>query len=148
MVVESLAALMSIRKPFSSAILEGRKLVELRRVPMRRPVSHIIMYESGGTARIVGIFEVKRIVEERPSAIWRVYNGTTGLTKKEFDVYYAGKRLGIAIEVGEVMRLDEPLSLSELSLDRPPQNFQYVSPSALARLLNARSKLASHEPMD
>lgn len=136
MVVESHAVLMSIRKPFSSAILEGRKLVELRRVPLRRHVSHVIIYESGGTGQIVGVFEVKRIVEDRPSRIWKIYNGNTGLTRKEFDAYYRGKYSGVAIEVGRVLRLDTPLSLFDLSLDRPPQSFQYVCASVLRHLLD------------
>lgn len=137
LVTETSTALMAIRKPFSTAILEGRKLVELRRVPIRRPISHVIIYESRGAARIVGVFEVKRVIEDKISTIWDSYNGKTCLTKKEFYSYFGGRSSGTAIEIGEVIPLDKPCPLSEISLSKPPQNFQYVPQASLANILNA-----------
>ena len=126
MAADPVVALMSIRPRFAQAILEGVKLVELRRVPLKRPITHVVIYETAPTAAIVGVFGVGNVVERTPRAVWDKYNGTSGLTKREFDAYFTGKHLAIVIEVGEATRLSEAVRLSDLSIRRPPQSFMYL----------------------
>jgi predicted transcriptional regulator len=71
---------MSIHPRFAQAILAGTKLVELRRVPFKRPVTHVFIYETGSSGAVVGLFEVKRVVEASPRAVWKTYNRGSGLT--------------------------------------------------------------------
>ena len=135
MAAEPVVALMSIRPRFAQAILEGKKTVELRRVPLKRPVTHVVIYETGITGAIVGLFEVRRIVEQSPRQTWRTYNGTSGLTKKEFDAYFIGKQCAVAIEVGHTCRFPEPVPLAEIAVTRPPQSFMYLSSSHVGRFI-------------
>jgi len=122
---------MSIRPPFTNLILTGLKKVELRRVPMKRNITHVVIYESGGVGRVVGYFEVSRGTEDAPAVIWKKFKGSTGLSKSEFDQYYAGCDVAVAIGVGRTVRLKEPMLLSDFQVERPPQSFMYISASYL-----------------
>jgi predicted transcriptional regulator len=122
---------MSIHPRFAQAILEGTKLVELRRVAFKRPITHVFIYETGSTGAVVGFFEVKRVLQASPKTVWKTYNGTSGLTKKEFDGYYSGKNYAVVIEVGRTYRLDEPMRLSDFRVTRPPQSFMYLCSSTV-----------------
>lgn len=139
MAAEPVVALMSIRPRFAQAILAGTKLVELRRVSFKRPLTHVFIYETGSTGYVVGFFEVKKVVEASPRTVWKTYNGTSGLTKKEFDGYYCGKDNAVAIEVGRVVRLDVPRRLSDFQIARPPQSFMYLCPSTVEGVLPSPS---------
>lgn len=126
MAVEPVIALISIHPRFAQAILQGEKLVELRRVAFKRIITHVVMYETGTTGAIVGVFKVKRVVEESPTIVWETYNGTSGLTKSEFDAYFKGKAKAVAIEVGKATRFKNPISLQDIQISRPPQSFLYL----------------------
>ena len=134
MVAEPVAALMSIRQPYTDLILDGTKKVELRRVPMKRDITHVIIYESGGTGRVVGYFEVSHVIEDAPATIWRRFRGVTGLKKSQFDDYYSGRDVAVAIGVKRAVRLKTPRSLADFQIDRPPQSFMYLCASYLRDL--------------
>lgn len=134
MVADAVVALMSIRPRFAQAILDGKKLVELRRIALKRPITHVAIYETGPTSAIVGVFEVRNMVEQTPRFVWNTYNGKSSLSKQEFCQYYSGATTAIAIEIGKVARLVRPVFLSDLSIRRPPQSFMYL-PSAQANFL-------------
>lgn len=129
MATEPVAALMSIRQPFTEMILSGEKRVELRRVSMKRPITHVVIYEAGGAGVVVGYFHVSKITEAAPATIWRKFRTVSGLTKSEFDEYYAGADVAVAIEVAKAVRLRTPRPLSDFSAGRPPQSFMYISAS-------------------
>lgn len=125
---------MSIREPFVTLILSGIKKVELRRVPMKRGITHVLIYESRGAGQVVGYFEVSKIVEARPSSIWRRFGKVSGLDKSEFDRYYFGCVVAVAIGVKKAVRLKEPFPLSDFQIQRPPQSFMYICNSNFRRL--------------
>ena len=134
MAVPPVAALMSIRQPFADLILAGEKTVELRRVPMKRNITHVIIYESAGMGRIVGYFDVSNITQGAPADVWKQYQKATGLSKQEFDDYFCGCNVAVAIGVGRVVRLKVPRPLSDFRVERPPQSFMYLCANSLALL--------------
>ena len=120
-------ALLSIHPRFSSAIFEGEKNVEFRRIEFKELVSHVLVYETAPTMAVVGWFSVGAIRVGAPSTIWRRYSRTAGLARAEFMSYFEGTQRAVAIEVKEAHRLRKPIPLESLGLGTPPQSFRYVA---------------------
>jgi type I restriction enzyme S subunit len=89
----------------------------------------IVVYASGGTKGIVGAFEVEKVLATAPALIWKNYRSATGLSRSEFDDYFAESTIGYAIEVGKHWRLTKPVRLKTLRKRRtgfrPPQSYHY-----------------------
>jgi len=124
------ALLLSIRPHFVDLIFAGTKTVELRRVkPRVKSGDLVVVYASGATKGMVGAFEVAGVTAATPSSIWRKYNGGSGLTKREFDHYFAGVSVGYAICIGKFWKIQEPVPLNTLRQRRagfrPPQSYHY-----------------------
>ena len=124
------ALLLSIRPRFADMIFAGKKTVELRRVkPRVKAGDLVVVYASGTTKGMVGAFEVDGITAGAPSSIWRKFNGRSGLTKQEFDSYFAKASVGYAIRIGKLWEIYEPVPLKTLRKRRtgfrPPQSYHY-----------------------
>ncbi len=124
------ALLLSIRPNFADMIFEGAKSVELGRVKPRVQTGDlVVVYASGATKGMVGAFEVAGVTAAAPNSIWRKFNGKSGLTKPEFDKYFAGVSVGYAIRIGKRWRIEEPVPLKTLREHRagfrPPQSYHY-----------------------
>ena len=133
------ALLLSIRPRFVDLIFAGTKTVELRRVKPRVQVGDlVVVYASGATKGMVGAFEVAGVTAAAPSSIWRKHNGGSGLSKCEFDGYFAGASVGYAICIGRLWRLPEPVLLNTLRKRRagfrPPQSYHYWNLDELLRV--------------
>jgi predicted transcriptional regulator len=133
------ALLLSIRPNFVDAIFAKTKTVELRRVKPRLQAGDlVVIYASGATKGIVGAFEVAGVTAAKPSGIWRRHNGGSGLTKKEFDTYFAGAAKGYAIEIGRLWKHPVPVPLDTLRSRRagfsPPQGYHYWQRDELLRV--------------
>jgi predicted transcriptional regulator len=133
------ALLLSIRPRFVDLIFSGRKTVELRRVKPRVQVGDlVVVYASGNTKGMVGAFEVAGVTAAAPSSIWRKFNGTSGLTKCEFDIYFDEVAIGYAIRIGKKWRIEKPVPLRTLRKRRagfrPPQNYHYWDLEELLRI--------------
>lgn len=125
--------LMSIRPVHSEAIFAGTKTVELRR---RRPSfpagTRVLVYSSSPERRVDGAFEVGRVIEDDPGALWAAIGDRSGVDRAAFEEYFAGCQTAFAIEVEKPRRI-RPTRLSI----RPPQSYQFLRPqhAALRRLL-------------
>jgi predicted transcriptional regulator len=75
-----------------------------------------------------------------PSAIWVSHGARSGLTRREYRAYFASAKLAVAINVGKVCQLDEPLTLSELRRRSPtfqvPQSYRFMAIAELGVVLN------------
>lgn len=153
------ALLLSIRPHFVDLIFAGTKTVELRRVkPRVKAGDLVVVYASGETKGMVGAFEVAGVTAAAPSSIWRKFNGGSGLTKRGFDIYFAGASVGYAIRIGKRWKIQEPVPLNTLRKRsagfRPPQSYHYwkldellqISGEAFSsRVKNRTSIGASHQ---
>jgi predicted transcriptional regulator len=127
-------ALMAIRPPFAEKILLGEKRVEYRRVAFRRSISWAAIYVTAPWGVVVGWFEVSRVVAESPGRLWRRYEEEGGIGRSEFNSYFRGCTVGVAIEIGRVFALRQPVSLVDLGLGtRPPRSYRYLSSEHLLR---------------
>jgi predicted transcriptional regulator len=127
-------ALLSIHKRHADAILDGSKTIELRKCPPKQPISHVLLYVTQPTARVVGVVEVDEVLHqgERPwCAFWDVFGWRASTTTYDeasayFDVNMRIDKVGSGILLGKAVRFP-PLPLSAFGVQRPPQSFCYVS---------------------
>lgn len=128
-------ALMAIQPRFADLILRGTKKVEFRKTRFRKPVSHVVIYASWPIKRVVGVFEVEGLDIADPLALWERYDNVAGISREDFMAYYKGHMTGVAIRVGHVTELSEPVPLTAVhDTCTPPQSFQYVETSVLSCL--------------
>ena len=128
--------MLAVQPAFARLILEGRKKVEFRKVRFAREVSHVLMYATAPVMRIVGCFRVRGIDEGPPTKLWERYERVGGIEREAFWRYYARSRFGVAIRVGDVVELGDPVTLRAAGCSAvPPQSFKYVDANVLRRAM-------------
>lgn len=133
--------LLSVRTPHVGRLLCGTKTVEFRRRPWKVPDgTTALLYESRSRRAIVGSVVVESTVVGSRSAIWAAFGAQSGLTRREYREYFAGAAVAVAINVGRVRQLEQPLALDELRRRNPsfhvPQSYRYMAPDELGVVLN------------
>lgn len=128
--------LMSIMTYYADQILDGTKGFEFRKSPLRISDLNktIYLYSAKGDKAITGSFKVKRIHHGNVQEIMQI----TGYDKRrdghEILEYYRNARNCYALELYDVQRFSEPLTLKQLRRLDPniqlPQYFTYIRPSS------------------
>jgi predicted transcriptional regulator len=131
--------LLSIRPRFADLIFNRTKHIELRRRRPRVKTGDLVfVYVSSPVMALIGAFEVKNVVEATPAKLWKSWNVQTGLTRKEFDAYFAGRNKGFGLVIANAWRLPAPVKLASLRKRhtgfRPPQAYHYFPLTKLSRL--------------
>src|SRR4051812_29586778 len=109
------ALLISIRPRFAEMIFKGLKTVELRRVcPKVRSGDLALIYVSSPVKEVQGAFEVGNVVSLSPKALWKRLGSRTGIVKREFLAYFAGKRLAHAMIIRRAWKLQTPIRLTHI----------------------------------
>lgn len=127
--------LLPIKPDYALPLIEGRKKVEFRKTAFRTPPHYVVVYASSPLKRVVGFFAVSDIRVDSVDNLWRDYGEVGCITQEDFNAYYACRPSGLALEVGDVVALEEPMTLDELGLEgRPPQSFAYISHDIVERL--------------
>lgn len=123
--------LLPIQPRFARSIMNGEKKVEFRKVRFRNEVSHVVMYASSPIQKILGYFEVSYIDEDSPKELWARYNAVAGMFQDEFQAYYASFTRGVAIGIGSICALRNPVPLRTLGESlTAPQSFVYLTAEA------------------
>lgn len=138
MIGEERALLISLRPRFAEAILLGVKTVELRRTRLRIGIgATVLLYASGPISSLVGSARVRSVETGPTGELWSDVIDGCGLTRSEFDEYFAGCRWGTAVGLERARRLESELPLSVLRVNEiePPQSFRYLTPAQVDRLV-------------
>jgi len=131
-------ALLPIHPRFAELIINGEKKVEFRKTNFRQDLSHVVLYASRPVQMILAYFEVSGMCAEPPERLWARYHAVAGIERTEFDAYYRSAACGVAIEIGQVWVLADPLPLSALDESlSPPQSFAYLDAGALVTIRSA-----------
>lgn len=110
--------------------------MEFRRVWAAEPVRAIAIYSSSPEKKIVGLVEVKSVEVASLTALWE-FNGEFGggLTRAELRSYFADKKVGYAVLLGERLIPSQPVAPTKLASPfRAPQSFRYLTESELKRI--------------
>lgn len=123
--------LLPIRPRFARSIMTGEKKVEFRKVRFRNEVSHVVVYASSPIQKILGYFEVSYMDQGSPKELWTRYNVEGKIFQDEFEAYYASSTRAIAIGIGNIYPLRNPVPLRRLGQSlTAPQGFMYLADEA------------------
>ena len=129
--------LLSIHERFASQIFAGTKRFELRRraPDLETPIRFLVYVP--GRRRLAGEIVVHRILEGTPTQIWRLTRGENGISKKDFEAYFAGRARAFAYAIGKATEYEEQPTLEVLRSSvpggfAPPQYLRWLGPDALA----------------
>lgn len=134
--------LMSIHLEHALNIIRGEKIFEYRRILPKGDVSHIALYATSPTKKIVAIAEVTGSITGSPTKVWNITSFGSGITHKYYKEYFTGRKFAGALSIGRVYELKTPLELSQLSgVKNPPQSYCYLDDSN-AKIINKNRKRA------
>jgi predicted transcriptional regulator len=128
--------LLSIKPRFADLILDGSKLVELRRSIPAQPVSTIAIYSSSPIQAIVALADVKKTIEASPAKLWTIANANGGgLLKSELMSYFDKKTTGFALMLENVRIFTSPINPKKVFKSfAAPQSFKYLTLKELQKL--------------
>lgn len=135
--------LISIKPRYVDQIINGEKLVEIRRRRVLfEPGTVIWIYATRPRASIVGFAIVRRVDTDDADRIWSRSAKEIAISKRVYREYVAGAPIVSAIHLSHVNELDDAVSLEEIRLIvrgfNPPQFFHYLhGQSMLRRTLEA-----------
>ncbi len=121
--------LLSIRAQYADRILQGTKLIEIRRKFSKAWLGkRAFLYAARPVSALVGEATMSAIATASPTEIWAEYGPAIGCEKPEFDLYTQGCDQVHAIELKEVHPFQDRISLAQLSHLlkedlRPPQSY-------------------------
>lgn len=134
------ALFLSVRPKYAEKILQGMKTVELRR--MRPSVSRgdlLLLYVSSPVKEVKGMSVITRVTSSRPDKLWKLIRHKASVTKDEFDGYFQGAEVAVAIHLSYVKRFALPIALPSLREFwpgfRPPQSYRYLTPKMVFEFL-------------
>ncbi len=130
-----MTALLSIKPQFVEKILDGTKKVEYRKKVFKKDVRRIIIYSSSPEQKVVAYFDIKNIIEAEPEQLWEMTEHCGGVQKDFFDKYYQGCESAFGIEIEKLRKLESPMPLRELGVNKPPQSFVYINNDDVRSLL-------------
>jgi len=118
--------LLSVRAPYAKALLDGSKQVEFRKQNMPSRIKRVFVYETAPVGRIVGQFDVARVVRCTPAEAWAEFGGVGFIGKKEFNKYYKGCKEAVVLVVKSSQEYVFDVNVKINGSPRPPQSFCYV----------------------
>lgn len=118
--------LLPIHPGHAEHILDGTKLFEFRRVISRRPVIRIVLYATAPVMAVVGEAGVLGLVSGMKAEVWEAAAAGAGISRDEFDAYYADRDTAMAYRLGGVTRYREARPLAAYGVARAPQSFIYL----------------------
>jgi len=120
--------ILSIKPEFANKIFEGNKKFEFRRsIFKNKQVSKIIVYASSPISKIIGEFEIGKIIFKDIHSLWQETKEYSGISEDYFFEYFMGRESGFALEVKKVKKYKNQLCIRETFGITPPQSFAYVN---------------------
>lgn len=119
--------LLSIKPEYVEKIFSGEKKYEFRKSIFKdKNVKSVIIYSTSPIKKIVGEFEIEKIIEENPEKLWSLSPENTGISKEKFFKYFENREKGYAIKIGKLTKYNQPKTLQDFSIKIAPQSFVYI----------------------
>jgi predicted transcriptional regulator len=135
---------LSVRPVYIQRILSGEKTVELRRrFPNLSGICEVLLYSTSPVQAIVCKAELREVSHHSLRSLWTHFAHAIGVTRQEFNAYFAGVDNGYALRLAKVRALAQPLHLSDLVRDyafHPPQSYCYWKTASTPPFSNVRVK--------
>jgi predicted transcriptional regulator len=135
--------LISLKPKHAAHIFKGEKTVELRKRRLNiKPGTRIWIYATSPIAAIKGYADLVQIQTGTPSLIWKKLGSQTGISKDEFDIYFAACEVAHALVLADVMEMKQALSLKQIreriNNFQPPQFFCHLNGARKTMRLSSR----------
>lgn len=123
--------LLSIKPKFAESIINGRKKYEFRKNAFsKRNIGRVYIYSTTPIKKIVGIFRISKIIEDKPSTLWHQLKDEAGISEEEFFDYFKNREVGFAFEIVKVEKFETPVDPKNVLPNFvPPQSFCYLKSS-------------------
>lgn len=118
--------LLSINPEHVDNILTGKKLYEFRKIQCKEKVDKIVIYSTFPVMKVVGEADVDDVIVDKPESVWDITSEYSGITKLFFDKYYKKKDKAVAYKLSNVIKYEQPKSLSNYGIKCAPQSFVYI----------------------
>ena len=117
-------AILSIKPQFVEEIVAGTKRFEYRKSIFKQRVEKVYVYASAPVSKVIGEFQPVDVVTGEPAAVWKKTRRFSGITKKFFDEYYAGRAVAHAIVIQNFKLYERAIALPKGI--HAPQSYCYV----------------------
>ena len=126
--------LLSIKPKFAESIINGKKKYEFRKNAFsKKNIGRVYIYSTNPIKKIVGIFKINNIIEDRPSTLWNQLKDGAGISEDEFFDYFKDREVGFALEIAEVEKFENPVDPKIIFPNFvPPQSFCYIEYSFMS----------------
>lgn len=118
--------LLSINPEHVDNILTGKKIYEFRKIQCKEKVDKIVIYSTFPVMKVVGEADVDDVIVDKPESVWDITSEYSGITKLFFDKYYKNKDKAVAYKLSNVIKYEQPKSLSNYGIKCAPQSFVYI----------------------
>ena len=120
--------LLSIKPKFAESIINGRKKYEFRKNAFsKKNIGRVYIYSTTPIKKIIGIFKISKIIEDKPSTLWHHLKDEAGISEEEFFDYFKDREIGFAIAIVDVEKFESPLDPKIIFPNFvPPQSFCYI----------------------
>ena len=122
--------LMSIKPRYARKIEEGEKTVEFRKICFTDNVNRVYVYSSTPEQRIIGYFEIDKIVKASPEVLWEQFSKRGFIDENKYFKYYENSQVGYAICIRRFVKLRQEVVLNDIfdatNKVRAPQNYCYI----------------------
>ena len=120
--------ILSIKPEYANKIFEGTKKYEFRRAIFKNPdVKKVVVYSSSPVRKIIGEFEIDRIISHEPETLWNKTKKYSGISKDFFFQYFGDKEFGFAIKIKNTKLYKTPKCIREDYNLLPLQSFLYLA---------------------
>lgn len=120
------AILLSIKPEYVYKILEGTKKYEFRKRIARKNSSYLLVYCTSPIKKVVAKVEICETICDTPSALWKLTNAESGISKIKYREYFRGCKTAYAYKLGKVEIFSPPKDLEDYNVSFAPQSFLYV----------------------
>tara|TARA_R110002012_G_scaffold292278_1_gene487418 strand:+ start:3319 stop:3690 length:372 start_codon:yes stop_codon:yes gene_type:complete len=118
---------LSIKPEFANKIFDGSKKFEFRKAIFKNcDVKSILVYSSSPVQKVIGEFEIGKIINDNLETLWDLTKEYSGITEDYFYEYFSEREKGFAIQIKTMKKYKEPKCLKADFNLHPPQSFAYV----------------------
>lgn len=118
---------LSIKPEFAYKIFDGTKKFEFRKSIFKNSdVSSVVVYASSPVQKVIGEFEIGKILNDSLDELWKLTGDSSGISKEYFYEYFSDKDTGFAIQVANKRKYKKPKCIKKDFNLHPPQSFAYI----------------------
>ena len=119
--------ILSIKPQYCEEIFAGEKRFEYRRKIFKQSVESVLVYATSPICKIVGEFEIDRVIEDTPKSLWNQTNRYGGISQELYDQYFQGADTAYALAIANYKRYKAPLDPKVLDSNFvAPQSYRYL----------------------